>query len=91
MAIWKHYLGHYAGEEVRWYYGDNGNIKLSNETGILKGWDDSKFEYIIKTNSGEVRANLICNEAERLKFFEDIKNAYKNGFRDCMKYARENV
>ena len=90
MAIKKHYLSHYAGEEVRWYYKQDGELKLSNDTGVLKGWDDKTLEWIVKTKDGQVRANLVCNEAERVKYFEDISKAYCSGFHDGMEAAGEN-
>ena len=68
MALKKQRNGHKAGDEVRWI-----NIGMSNwsaQTGILKGWDDDTLEWVVKTNDGSlVRADGICDEQERKKFF----------------------
>ena len=88
MALKKNYLSHKAGDEVRWYFKKDGEIKLSNETGILKGWDDQKLEWVIKTKDGDIRADLVCNEADRVRYWEDFRKAYESGFRDGMKAVK---
>ena len=86
MVLKKHYLGHSAGDEVRWLK----DGKLSNLTGILKGFDESTLKWVVKTKDGMIRTDLISDEKERVAYWKGFDDAYKKGFYAGMKYAKEN-
>ena len=73
MALKKHYLGHSAGDEVRWLK----DGRLSGQTGTLKGYDESTLEWVISTGGGTVRADLVSDEKERVAFWKAFEEANK--------------
>ena len=85
MTLKKHYSGHSAGDEVRWL----NDGKLSEQTGVLKGFDESTLAWVIKTQGGVVRADLVSDEKERVAYWKGFEEAYQKGFRDGLKYAKE--
>ena len=61
MVLKKHYSGHSAGDEVRWFK----DGKLSSEKGVLKGYDEKTLELvdkIVKAYYRGIHANLALIE-----------------------------
>ena len=76
---------------MRWIICGTGMTNWSQETGILKGYDDKTLEWVIKTKQGLVRADMVCDEKERIAYFENIGKAYSNGFRDGMTFQKQHA
>lgn len=87
MVLKKHYSGHSAGDEVRWFK----DGKLSSEKGVLKGYDEKALEWVIKTHSGDVRALMISDEKERTAYWQGFEEGFSKGFAEGLKCAREQM